>query len=242
MNGLTIIPTTPPTMTSQEIADLTGKEHRNVMRDIRAMLVELHGEGGMLNFEHTHTNPQNGQTYPIYRLPKRETLILISGYKLKLRAAIIDRWQQLEQQAANPFLTMDRAGLLRVALESEEKVTALEYRVQLDAPKVQGFERLCEAQGSLCLRDSAKALQLQPHRLNAWLQSNGWIYRRAGNGPMLGYQEKVQRGYLTHKVSIYYDQATGEDKVSEQVRITPKGLARLAALLSRMESAATGVP
>lgn len=86
----------PLTMTSREIAELTGKEHRNVMRDIRAMLVELYGEGGVLGFEHTLVNPQNGQSYPIFRLPKRETYILVAGYKVKMRAAIIDRWQQLE--------------------------------------------------------------------------------------------------------------------------------------------------
>jgi Rha family phage regulatory protein len=90
------------TMTSRDIAEIAGKEHRNVMRDIRAMLVELHGEGGMLRFEHTLRNEQNGQSYPIYRLPKRETLILISGYSVELRAKIIDRWQELEAARAAP--------------------------------------------------------------------------------------------------------------------------------------------
>ena len=53
-----------PTMSSLEIAELTGKRHDNVMRDIRSMLAELHGEGGVLSFQDTHTNHQNGQTYP----------------------------------------------------------------------------------------------------------------------------------------------------------------------------------
>jgi len=87
---------TTQTMSSREIADLTGKEHRNVMRDIRVMLVELHGEGGVLSFEQTYTNPQNSQSYPCYALPKRETLILVSGYSVAMRAKIIDRWQELE--------------------------------------------------------------------------------------------------------------------------------------------------
>ena len=92
----------PLTMSSREIAELMGKEHRNVMRDIRNMLLELHGEGGVLSFEHTYTNPQNGQEYPVFMLPKRETLILVSGYKLALRAKIIDRWAELEAGKAAP--------------------------------------------------------------------------------------------------------------------------------------------
>lgn len=93
-------PITAVTMTSRDIADLTGKEHRNVLRDARAVLIELHGEGGLLRFEQTYRDPQNGQLYPELALPKRETLILVSGYSVTMRAAIIDRWQELEARAA----------------------------------------------------------------------------------------------------------------------------------------------
>ena len=90
------------TMSSREIAELTGKEHRNVMRDIRAMLRDLYDDVGMLGFEHTEINTQNGVAYPIFKLPKRETLILVSGYSTELRARIIDRWQELEAKVAHP--------------------------------------------------------------------------------------------------------------------------------------------
>ena len=84
------------TMSSREIADLMGKRHDHVLRDIRMMLTELYGEGGVPSFEDTLITPQNGQSYPVFMLPKRETMILISGYNTTLRARIIDRWQQLE--------------------------------------------------------------------------------------------------------------------------------------------------
>ncbi len=102
------------TMTSREIASLTGKEHRNVLRDARAMLIELHGEGGLLSFEQTHTDPQNGQAYPVLALPKRECLILVSGYSVKMRAAIIDRWEALESGRAAPVAAQPSAMAERI--------------------------------------------------------------------------------------------------------------------------------
>jgi hypothetical protein len=54
----------PLTMTSREIAELTGKRHDNVMADIRKMLLELHGEGGILEFQDT-----TGRTLPCFNLP-----------------------------------------------------------------------------------------------------------------------------------------------------------------------------
>lgn len=113
------------TMSSLEIAELTGKEHRNVMRDIRKMLDEM-DEGGVLKFEHTHQNPQNGQTYPIFRLPKRECLILVSGYDVPLRAKIIDRWMELEGMVAAPpprplTTTETLIEMLKIQAEVERK-------------------------------------------------------------------------------------------------------------------------
>lgn len=60
------------TMSSREIAELTGKRHDNVMRDATVMLTELCGVGGLLSFEGTYRNEQNGQLYPCFNLPKRE--------------------------------------------------------------------------------------------------------------------------------------------------------------------------
>jgi Rha family phage regulatory protein len=89
------------TMSSREIAELTGKEHRNVMRDIRAMLVELHGEANLLKFEQIEKDARN-RDQPVFLLPKRETLVLISGYSIPLRAKVIDRLAELEAAAAPP--------------------------------------------------------------------------------------------------------------------------------------------
>lgn len=133
------------TMSSREIAELTGKEHRNVMADIRKMLVELCDEEGVLKFQQTHRNEQNGQEYPIFSLPKRETLILVSGYSVELRARIIDRWQELEQQQAKPAAVaeLSRMDILRLAMDAEEaRIKAEAERDHAVATKAQiGHQR-----------------------------------------------------------------------------------------------------
>ncbi len=98
--------TTIPTMSSREIAELCSKQHKHVMRDIKKMLEELHSKStepkfGLSEFVGFYKD-STGRTLPCYNLPKRECLILVSGYSMTLRARIIDRWQELEKQAVTP--------------------------------------------------------------------------------------------------------------------------------------------
>lgn len=216
-------------MSSREIAELTGKRHDNVMRDIREMLAQLYGDGGILKFEGTHRNEQNGQSYPIFWLPKRESLILVSGYNLQMRAAIIDRWQELEAQAqpVDPMKALNDPATMRgLLLSYSEKVIELEQANATLAPKAEALDRIASADGSFCITDAAKALQMRPKDLFAWLQQQHWIYRRHGTG-WLGYAGRVSQGYLEHKVTTVTTQ-DGRDKVTEQVRVTAKGMAKLA--------------
>jgi len=82
------------TMSSLEIAELTGKRHDNVMADIERILDEA--EIGALRFQDTYLTAQNKQT-KCYRLPRRECLLVMSAYSAKLRLTIIDRMDALEQ-------------------------------------------------------------------------------------------------------------------------------------------------
>lgn len=86
------------TMTSREIAELTGKRHDNVMRDIRLMLVDLHGEGDLLRFEEISLDAY-GREQPGFNLDHEHTMTLITGYSTKLRHAVVGRWKELEAQA-----------------------------------------------------------------------------------------------------------------------------------------------
>lgn len=77
-------------MSTREIAELTGKRHDHVMADAKNMLEQL-GQG-LPGFRDTYIHPQNGQTYPVYNLPKDLTLTLVAGYSVPLRHRIVPRW------------------------------------------------------------------------------------------------------------------------------------------------------
>lgn len=89
-------------MSSLEIAELTGKEHKHVLRDIRVMLEMI---GAADQFWATALVPgPNGSTrsIPVAHLPFDETMTLVAGYDAVLRFKIVKRWRELEQ--AKPAL------------------------------------------------------------------------------------------------------------------------------------------
>lgn len=99
MSELSMIPETL-TMTSREIAELTGKELSNVHRDVRTMLDELADDSDLNHVR--EDKDARGYTVTFY-LPKSLTITLVSGYSTKLRKAIIDRWQELEKQVQGQY-------------------------------------------------------------------------------------------------------------------------------------------
>lgn len=87
-------------MSSREIASLTGSSHDNVLKTIRSLVKQ----GVVSVNETTYIHEQNKQEYVMYLLDYRDTMVVVSGYSVELRARIIDRWQEFENQVKQPKL------------------------------------------------------------------------------------------------------------------------------------------
>jgi prophage antirepressor-like protein len=132
--------------------------------------------------------------------------------------------------ATDPMAVLnDPAAMRSLLLTYTEKVLALESEVTAFKPLVAAFERISASDGSLCITDAAKALDVPPRKLFTWLSEHKWIYRRIGP-PWISYQEKIQAGYMEQKVTTI-SRPNEYDLTTERALVTSKGMARLSVLL-----------
>lgn len=84
------------TMTSQEIAELLNKKHFHVLRDIEKIKSHF-GDQSKIGFIERINNLGSTSKDKVWFLNKRDSLLVVSGYSVELRAKIIDRWEHLEE-------------------------------------------------------------------------------------------------------------------------------------------------
>lgn len=116
------------TMSSREIAELTGKRHDNVMQVCRD-LAESGIIGGYPEFQETpYVNGQNGQTYKEFRMNKRDSLVLVARLCPEFMAKVVDRWMELEAGASRHAFTIPTTlpDALRLAAEQMERAERAE--------------------------------------------------------------------------------------------------------------------
>jgi phage antirepressor YoqD-like protein len=217
-------------MSSLQIADITGKNHADVMRDIRKVLDEA--EIGESEFAGTYIDVQN-KDRPCFLLPRFECDLVVSGYSVKYRAAIIKRWHELENKPAAPNLA-DPAALRDLLLGYAERVIGLETTVSILTPKSDALDRIADAEGLMNITNAAKVLQVQPKALFTYLDCNSWTYRRPGGDERVPYQTRIEQGLMTMKAHRITNQKTGEEMIKERALITPKGLAKLSTIFSQL--------
>ena len=187
---------TTSTMSSREIAELTGKDHKHVLTDVRNMCESLKIQSAEFSAQYKDST---GRTLPCFNLPKRETLILVSGYNVELRAKIIDRWQELEAQVTittqptHTQIPTSRALAITHVEETLHLATLFEvptHLAQVEAVKsarltynidFSSMLVLAPAQSYIRLEDEALEPTelgyrhgLSPIEMNLWLEEKGY--------------------------------------------------------------------
>lgn len=209
--------TNKPTMSSREIAELTEKDIAHVHRDIRAMLDQLKDDPEL---EHVTEDMDSRRYTTCFHLTKNLSYTLVAGYNVKLRKAIIDRWQELEAQQA-PKLPTTYIQALEKLLEVEKAKEEMALRLEAQKPFADFGTAVSASATQVLIGEWIKAinddgLKIGRNKAFAWLRENGYLAR--DNMPM---QKYVEQGLFKVKEALV--NIPGGQRATFTTMLTGKG-------------------
>ena len=225
------------TMSSTEIAQLTGKRKSDIHQDIKTQLFiglyELK-DGG--NFHHEQIQGitvvlDNRGYWSEVLLDHEHTLTLMTGYDVKARHTINKRWLELETKQPTHQLPQTFAEALRLAAQTQDELDAAKLQIEHDQEVIKTKDNLIKVSneasvkaGEILIREFVKSQDLVDvgeKQFYTWMRSQKIIFHDR-NEP---YQRWVNAGYFTYK--------PGEEmhggKFRYTMRVTPRGKVWLAA-------------
>ena len=194
------------TMSSLEIAELTGKQHAHVMRDIRSLLEQgVHQSNFGLMFRTSKLCNGAERKDPNYVLTKKGCLILASGYDAKLREKIIDRWEELEKEKLQGFVIPGSfSQALMLAAKQQEQIEEQKKQIlEMNAEIVEMKKKTDYLEVILSSRETVTITQIAQdygmtaksfNRLLAELK-----IQRKVNGQWILYSPYITQGYVHSK-------------------------------------------
>lgn len=217
------------TMTSLEIAEVTGKQHAHIMRDIRKLLEQGVSESNFGLTSYRQAQPNGGtKDVPMYQLTKKGCLILTSGYDALLREKIINRWEELENQVRKSEIVMPNfsnpAEAARAWADQYERNLALEANNkelkeenQTLAPKGEYFDDLVARNLLTNFTKVAHQLNIKRKTFIEWLIRDKFIYRDQKN-KLVPYAKYAHTYFHINDTKGKYSKWAGN-----QTLITPEG-------------------
>lgn len=216
------------TMSSLQIAEITGKRHDAILRDIRHLITQGVNAHNFVEVEYTD---KKGEKRPCFELTKKGCLILASGYDARLRERIVDRWEELEteKQKGGFVIPQSFSEALQLAANQakqiEEQQKAIEQKdnkITKLQPKADFADAAFQSEGKVDIGQAAKILKLPFGRNTLFkkLKEKGILFGR--NEPK---QKYIDAGYfeLTQLPPIH--RSNHPDLIVMKVICTQKGLA-----------------
>ena len=199
-------------MTSLEIAELTGKNHFDIMRAIRKMepAWEKVCQCKFALTSRTIVQPNGGtREVPCYSLTKTECLYIATKFNDEARAKLVLRWQELELQ--------EQKHHAQLCLPEPKKILALADEIIGEGLRLLNEE----AEDTLTATQVAKTFNMSVYDFNAILSDMGIQYRRDGrwniSDDLAGRDLVRLRTYISYSLK-------GKKKVRTYMTWTVQGL------------------
>lgn len=201
-------------ITSIEIAEVTGKQHKHVMEAIRKMEPAWEKERGS-NFRLSQIQekiPNGGyKLRPCYVLDKAESLFIATKFNDVARARLVLRWAELESNS------LQKAQAPCAMLETEAEILQRSDEIR----RQQIEKENAPSDGCFTTSEIAKELGVTVKELNQMLVKEGVVYRRSGRYELS--QQLEGNGYCKER-SFHYFGLDGEKKERLYLVWTPEGV------------------
>lgn len=214
-------------MTSLQIAEVTGKLHKDILEAIRNMEPAWIKTTGR-KFPLSEYRDSTGRSLPMYRLNKTECLYVATKFNDEARAKLVIRWEELEcERLAGGFrIPQNFSEALRLAAEQAERVEAQQKQIESMRPKELFADAVATSDRSCLVAELAKILQqngvnIGQNRLFDWLRRNGYLCSKGEyyNQPT---QRAMEMGlFEVKKTSI--TKPDGSVLVTTTTKVTGKG-------------------
>lgn len=230
------------TISSLEVAELTGKRHSNVLRDIYSIEENLKKEmdsnlsssvskGSVMNIDelwsYSGYKDKSNRTKTCVKLTKKGSLLLATKYSDSVRLKLINRWEELEKKNALPDFTDPAQAAMAWATEFNKKkeiankLRLANEKIEKNRSKVLFADTVIGSSNSILVRQFAKDLSengfvIGQNRLYEWFRENKYL---SGNNEP--YQNYMDRGYFE---VITRTIGSGDDTITvKTTKITGKG-------------------
>lgn len=194
-------------MTSVEISEITGKNHKDVLESIRGMENSWVKAGGN-KFEYTSYIDNRNREKPCYSLTKTECLYVATKYNDEARAKLVLRWEKLEKEnlikdiSNNFYIPKDYSSALMLA-------STLSKELEEIRPKAKYTDDVLLSPEKLTTTEVAKSFGMKsPQKLNGILINLGVQYKTKHNYVLCSPYSDL--GYVRVNTNITSD---GEEKL-----------------------------
>lgn len=231
------------TMSSREIAELTGKEHNDVLKAIRAMEPAWVKVGGG-NFSLSYYTSEQNKKLPMYELTQPECLYVATKFNDEARAKLVIRWQELELKENTPKFKIPQSysEALRLAADKEEENQRLlienkekDKQLEEQAPAVLFKQSVEGSSTNISVERMAKILcqngvDIGQNRLYDWFVENGYLIRHKRWSKTKGkYQNDYTMTQRAAELKVFFENPTVINPVvspsftKHTIKVTGKG-------------------
>ena len=242
MNDLVFVENGRLVTESLIVAEVFGKEHKNVLRDIEEL--GCSAEFSRLNFEQSTYVNERGREYPRIIMTEQGLVLLVMGYTgdkaMEYKERYIAEFDRMRAELAKPRM-LTRLELIDMAreselgrieaeqklLESDRKNAEMQAQLQEAAPKLMFADAVTTSHNTILIRELAVILkqngvEMGQNRLFEELRERGYLIKRNGTDRNMPTQRSMELGLFQVKETpiIHSD---GQISVSKTPKVTGRG-------------------